>query len=61
MRDALALFFAIVVIGLLLLILREHRPQQTLPLIQVAAPNHGFVCTPAITPRLGQVRTRNWT
>jgi predicted signal transduction protein with EAL and GGDEF domain len=37
MRDALALFFAIVVIGLLVLILREHRPQQQLVLVTNAA------------------------
>jgi len=28
---------------------------------EAAAPKHGFVCVPAITPHMGPVRTREWT
>lgn len=33
------------------------RPQNAgLPLVRAAAPTHGFVCVPSITPRIGPVR-----
>jgi hypothetical protein len=45
MRDAAALFFAIVIVGLLVIIAREHAPQPQLPV--VAAQN--VTCVPPMS------------
>lgn len=49
----LALFLVIIAV----IVSKEHQAIR-LPLVQVAAPPHGFVCTPAITPRIRIVRAK---
>ena len=61
MRDfATAFVWTLLLLGLFgcMAGMNDDATNGNLPLVQAAAPKHGFVCVPAITPRLGPVRSK---